>query len=142
MVVRQPQELGCGPSYYYRPQRSFGQGYVSLVCVILFSGGGRLPQCMLGYHPWDHAPYPPTPPHPPDHAPPPTQTMRTHPRTMHHSPGPCTPPGPCDPHTGPCTPPGTMHTPPPSGIRSMSGRYASYWNAFLFGKNFTEHRTK
>ena len=37
------------------------------------------------------------------------------------------------------TPPGSRHTPgadtpPPeadSGIRSMSGRYASYWNAFL-----------
>ena len=29
-------------------------------------------------------------------------------------------------------PPGRRH--PPSGIRSMSGRYASYWNAFLFTK--------
>ena len=32
------------------------------------------------------------------------------------------------------TPPGTRHPPPPeanSGIRSTSGRYASYWNAFL-----------
>ena len=28
------------------------------------------------------------------------------------------------------TPPGSRHPPPP-GIRSMSGRYASYWNAFL-----------
>ena len=31
------------------------------------------------------------------------------------------------------TPPGTKYTPPEadSGIRSTSGRYASYWNAFL-----------
>ena len=33
------------------------------------------------------------------------------------------------------TPPGTKYTPPcreaDSGIRSTSGRYASYWNAFL-----------
>ena len=32
-------------------------------------------------------------------------------------------------------PPGSRHVPPmeaDSGIRSMSGRYASYWNAFLF----------
>ena len=40
---------------------------------------------------------------------------------------------------GPCTPPGA-DTPPDQAppreadarIRSMSGRYASYWNAFLF----------
>ena len=27
--------------------------------------------------------------------------------------------------------------PPPPGIRSMSGRYASYWNAFLFVDNLS-----
>ena len=48
------------------------------------------------------------------------------PRTRH------TPPGmrQTSPH-----PPGTRHTPPrqaDSSIRSTSGRYASYWNAFLF----------
>ena len=29
-----------------------------------------------------------------------------------------------------------------SGIRSMSGRYASYWNAFLFGKIFAKNCMK
>ena len=39
-----------------------------------------------------------------------------------------TPPGPRrTPPTGPGTPPGEEHC----SIRSMSGRYASYWNAFL-----------
>ena len=40
------------------------------------------------------------------------------------------------------TPPGSRHPPRsrppqsrPPGIRSTSGRYASYWNAFLFEKN-------
>ena len=55
--------------------------------VILFTGGGCLPRCMLGYH---------------------------------------TPPGADTPQS---RPPGA-DTPP--RIRSMSGRYASYWNAFLF----------
>ena len=41
-------------------------------------------------------------------------------------------------------PPGSRHPlreqapqPPPPGIRSMSGRYASYWNAFLLSNIFT-----
>ena len=75
---------------FYRPQRSCGQGYVLLVSVILLTGGGGLPQCMLGYHP------PPREQTPPEQTPPPPE-----------------------------------QTPPPPGIRSMSGRYASYWNAFL-----------
>ena len=35
-------------------------------------------------------------------------------------------------------PPRSIHTPPEadSGIRSMSGRYASYWNAFLLINKF------
>ena len=45
-----------------------------------------------------------------------------------------TPPPGADTHTPP-THPWSRHTSPPreadSGIRSMSGRYASYWNAFL-----------
>ena len=53
-----------------------------------------------------------------------------------HPPGPCTPgtmhpPGPCTPREGGTNTP-RDHAPP--GIRSMSGRYASYWNAFLFTK--------
>ena len=48
---------------------------------------------------------------------------------FHH---PCRqPPGqtlPCPMHAGIHTPPRAVH----AGIRSTSGRYASYWNAFLF----------
>ena len=47
-------------------------------------------------------------------------------------------PHPPDTHTDPWThpPPGHTHTldPPPPPPRSTSGRYASYWNAFLFNK--------
>ena len=49
-----------------------------------------------------------------------------------------TPPRPDTP-LGADTSPGADTPPPPeaqSGIRSMSGRYASYWNAFLFCKFF------
>ena len=79
-------------------------------------GGGCLPQCMLGYH------------HPPE------QTL----------PWADTPPGADPPGADPLPPgadiPRTRHPPgsrPPgadSGIRSTSGRYASYWNAFLYFK--------
>ena len=85
-----------------------------LVSVIL-STGGCLPQCMLGYHhPWEQTP-PQEQTHPPrSRHPPPEQTP---PRSKHPPPG--------------------AHTPPPkadSSIRSMNGRYASYWNAFLLGR--------
>ena len=81
------------------------------VCVCP-QGGGCLPQCMLGCHtpPGPGRPTPPGPgrPTPPDGEPPRWRT----------------PPGP--------------GRPPPreadSSIRSTSGRYASYWNAFLFQK--------
>ena len=35
----------------YRPQRSWGKVMFSQACVILFTEGGCLPQCMLGYTP-------------------------------------------------------------------------------------------
>ena len=38
-------------SLYYRPQRSWDKVIFSQASVILFSRGGALPQCMLGYHP-------------------------------------------------------------------------------------------
>ena len=41
-----------------------------------------------------------------------------------------TPPSSETPHQG--EPPSLGRETPPPGIRSMSGRYASYWNAFLF----------
>ena len=115
---------------FYRPQRSCGHGNIfTPVCHSFCSrgGGGGLSQCMLGYHP---------PTHPGSRTPGTT-----------HIPLP-TPPG-VD------NPPGTTHIPSPpprsrqpprdqtppreadSGIRSTSGRYASYWNAFLFKRKRT-----
>ena len=79
--------------------------FFSGVCDSVHGGGG-LPQCMLGYHPPDQ--------------------VKPLWDQAHHSPEPDTPPD--QAHT-----PRTRHTPPP-GIRSMSGWYASYWNAFLLRK--------
>ena len=89
----------------YRPQRSCGQGNVfTRVCHSVHIGGSASV----------HAGIPPPGPDPLWHTPP-----GTHPSdTLWHTP--------------------LWHTPlwhPPKaepGIRSMSGRYASYWNAFLF----------
>ena len=72
---------------------------------------------------------------PPDltnhHHPPPDQAHHPPPWTWHTiPPGPDTPPDQAHP-PGPDTPPPPLDLTPP-GIRSTSGRYASYWNAFLF----------
>ena len=116
--------------------------------VILSTGGVCLSAC------WDARPPPTrqTPPGPgrpprdqadtcpgPGRPPPQDQADTTPPDQADPSPpGPGRfPPGPGRP------PPGTRQTPPPgpgrppsreadASIRSMSGRYASYWNAFLF----------
>ena len=99
--------------YYYRPQRSCGQGYVFTRVCDSVNGGGGLPQCMLGYPPGADTPQS-RPPLGLD--PPPEQT----PPWSRHPPQADTP---------------REQTPPreaDSGIRSMSGRYASYWNAFLY----------
>ena len=87
----------------YRPQRSCGQGNIFTPVCHSVHGGGCLPQCMLGYHN-------PRSRHPPEQTPP----EQTPPRKQ--------------------TSPEGVDTPwkADSGIRSMSGRYASYWNAFLF----------
>ena len=83
--------------------------------VILFRGGVSA-QCMLGYHT------------PPEQTPPQSS----------HPPGADTPPRADTPQDqiplGANTLPQSRHPPPreaDSGIRSMSGRYASYWNAFF-----------
>ena len=94
------------PAFYYRPQRSCGQGYVfTRVCDSVHGGGLRR-----------------TPPGPGRHQPPLDQGEP--------------PPGPGRHPPGPGrTPPQTRQTPlreEDCSIRSMSGRYASYWNAFLF----------
>ena len=97
--------------------------------VILFTGGVCLSAC------WDtprsrHLPRP----DPPGADPPsPEQTPPPHSRPPWSRPPPWTRP----PQTRPPpeqTPPGSRHTPreSDSSIRSTSGRYASYWNAFLF----------
>ena len=68
---------------------------------------------------------------------PPPWTKEKHPpRTKENPPGPDRPPPgpgrPTHPWTKENTPPREEHC----SIRSMSGRYASYWNAFLFGKRY------
>ena len=87
--------------------------------VILFTGEG-LPQCMLGYHP-------PGSRHP--------LGAGTHPWEQVH-PGAATPQEQAFDSSrhppGAGTPPRSRHPLSPHGIRSMSGWYASYWNAFLF----------
>ena len=88
--------------------------------VILFTGGGV---CLSAC--WDTPPGAGTPPeqtHTPRNRPP--RSRRTH------------PPAGTNPQEQAHTP--QEQTPPPDpreadyGIRSTSGRYASYWNAFLF----------
>ena len=108
--------------------------------MILFTGGP--PQCMLGYHPpppqadTPQEQIPPRSRHPPEQIPqeqtPPQADI---PQTRH--PPDQTPPGSRHPLT---RLPRSRHPPPEqtpsreadSGIRSTSGRYASYLNAFLF----------
>ena len=78
-----------------------------LVCVIRFTGRGSASV---------HAGIPPHPPgrrHPPG---------RKHPPRRKHPPGKEAPPEGSSP----------PRKEAPPGIRSMRGRYASYWNAFLF----------
>ena len=97
----------------YRPQRSCGQGNVFTgVCLSTGGEGVCLSAC------WDVMP-------PPDQA--------------------YTPPGPGRPPLDQADPPWTRQTPPDqtdppreadSSIRSTSGRYASYWNAFLLEITF------
>ena len=98
--------------YFYWPQQSCGQGNIfTPVCHSVHRGG--LPQCMLGYHPpREQSPLEQTPQsrHPLGQTPPPPE------------------------QTPPKQTPPWEQTPPEadSSIRSTSGRYASYWNAFLY----------
>ena len=91
--------------YIYRPQRSWAKVIFSQACVCP-QGGGCLPQCMLGYIPLGAD----TPPPPGADTLPPEQTPPTGSRH---------PPEQTPPRDADCS------------IRSTSGRYASYWNAFL-----------
>ena len=119
------------------------------VCVILFTGGSP------GRPPWDQAdtpldqadtPRPSRPPRtrqgepppdqadtpPPDQADPPGPGRPPRTRQTPLPPGPGRHPSPLDQ----ADPPDQADSPPPwkedCSIRSMSGRYASYWNAFFF----------
>ena len=116
------------------------------LCVILLTGG-CLPQCMLGYVPTKEAPTcqgdPPRGRHPPRRRPPKEgDPHRRHPPeggTPQEGRHPQeAPPKKEAPPEGGTHPPKRRHPPkeaPPQeadlGMRSMSGRYASYWNAFL-----------
>ena len=111
---------------FYRPQRSCGQGYIfKPVChsVHRAAGSASVHAGMPPHTPPPRSRHPPPRPDPPRaDTPPPSRT----PPQSRHSPPQQTPPR-------PDTPP--EQTPPPeadSSIRSTSGRYASYWNAFLF----------
>ena len=98
---------------YYRSQRSCGQGYVFTRVCDSVNGGVSSRE------------------NPPQQGDPPSGR---------ETPGRETPPGKETPPSGKETPrqgdPPGKETPlwqgDPPGIRSMSGRYASYWNAFLF----------
>ena len=101
----------------YQPQRSCGQGNVLQECVC--PQGGRVSASVHAGmpDPPDQADTPPRPGRPPP------DQADTPPRPGRH-----TPPDKAD------TPPDQADTPPreaDSSIRSTSGRYASYWNAFL-----------
>ena len=130
--------------YSYRPQRSCGQGNIfTPVCHSVHRGWWWYPEGT------EADPTPPQIRHtprtrhttPPDHTPP---DQAHPPRPNPSALGPGTPPSPDQAHHPPPTrhtnPPDQIHHPPgpdtpreaDSGIRSTSGRYASYWNAFLF----------
>ena len=127
----------------YRPQRSCGQGNIfSPVCHSVHKGEG------WWWYPRRHWGRPPRSRHPLGADTPPwEQTGADNPRSRHlpweqtaprgaDTPPEQTPPG-ADTPLGSRHPPGAdpPRADPPPRIRSTSGRYASYWNAFLFEKN-------
>ena len=115
--------------FYYRPQRSWTKVMFLQASVILSTGGGCLPQCMLGCQtppdqahtpgPGTHPRGPGTPPpldqaHTPPHTTPKTRHTTTPDQAHHHHPpppppGPSTPPSPHGPGT-----PRTRHPSPGS----------------------------
>ena len=119
---------------YYRPQRSCSQGNVFTPVCHSVHRGVRASSQEARLPPGKHAP-PPRSTHPPrKHVPP--------------SPGKHAPPGKHTPHGS--IHPLEAHSPPPrkhaahpppqeadSVIRSMSGRYSSYWDSFLFFLSFS-----
>ena len=116
-------------TFYYRPQRSWAKVMFLQASVVLSTGGGVSASVHVGM------------PDPPGADPPWGQTP---PRTRHTiPPRPGTPLDLAHLPRDQAHPPKTWHTTPhdlvhpleaDASIRSMSGRYASYWNAFLFPK--------
>ena len=137
--------LKGGTTYYYRPQTKLRR-LCFYTCLSVHRGS--LPQCMLGYH-TPRTRYSPGPGTPWDWAPPIPDTPRTRqppnqvpPRTRHPL-GPGTPQDQAPHRTRHPTGPGTPQDqapppPPPPADGCCCGRYASYWNAFLFGNCFAE----
>ena len=139
----------CSVDYFYRPQRSWAKVIFSQASVCPQGGGGVSASVHAGIYPPEQTPPPRA--DPPRADTPPEQTP----------PGADTPPGAGPPHPPPeSRPPGAApradppradtpreQTHPPGAdpppreadfsIRSTSGRYASYWNAFLFGATCT-----
>ena len=99
----------------YRPQRSCGQGYVFTRVCDSVNGGGSPEK-----PPWDQADTPPDQGEPPGtkENPPP-------------EPGRTPLPDQADPPPDQGEPPTPSPREEDGSIRSMSSRYASYWNAFL-----------
>ena len=124
--------------FNYRPQRSWAKVMFLQASIILLTGGVSASVHAGIPPPGNHTPpgadTPPGPDTPGIRHPPGTRHPRdqTPPRADTHPPG-ADPPGP-DTHPQSTHPP--QSTPPPpgkdSGIRSTTGRYASYWNVFLF----------
>ena len=105
-------------SFNYRPQRSCGQGYVfTRVCDSVHGGGVSAPPPG-----WQGEP----PPGKENHHPPGQGDPATHPPRQGEPPRQGDPPSREKPPLAGRTP--GQGDPP--AIRSMSGRYASYWNAF------------
>ena len=100
--------------YFYRQQTKFAKVMFLHVSVILSTGGG-LPQCMLGYPPGAITPSPGA-----------AHQEQAPLRSRH-------PPEQTPPRPGTHPSPGSRAC---WEIRPTSGRYASYWNAFLSLKIF------
>ena len=136
--------------HIYRPQRSWAKVMFLQVSVILSTGGGSASVHAGIPPPWEQTPPRSRPPR--DQAPPTTEppgadtrpgpgTPRDQTPQSRHPPRADTPP-PWEQKPSPRSrhPPRSRNPPPEqtppreadASIRSMSGRYASYWNAFLF----------
>ena len=118
--ARNSARVAKNKRHNYQPQRSCGQGYVfTCVCDSVHRPQG-------GFSKQDPPPPPPTP----------AGRNGPLPRTRQTPPGPGRhPPGPSRHPQDQADTPQTRQTPPGEedcSMRSMSGRYASYWNAFLF----------